>query len=267
MLRHTLDVALALGVFINLVKAGDLVLRPNQQARVQAWIEDLTLRVEEIRPIGWLERMTSTRAHVVLVLIGVSEFLLVYFLILLVNAGKASAHAPVGSNAFVMNLAASLCSVPALVLTATRYGQPFVAWLVGPPPVRGVTRRFLKTIALGFLVLVIYEAILFGLVDLLWGEGPFDAMDLPMGQGGPGIWVLGGGLLVIWPVFTWFWVITQVGGLIMWAVAGVRLFEILLKAIRALCWRVVEYNKGAWAAVVLIITVVLGLAKLLSDAA
>ena len=41
-----------------------------------------------------------------------------------------------------------------------------------------------------------YEVTLFGLVGLLWGSEPFDAMELPLGQGGPGIWVLGGGLLM-----------------------------------------------------------------------
>jgi hypothetical protein len=267
MFGHMLDAALALGVLINLVKAGDLVLRPNQQARVQAWIEDLTLRVEEIRPIGWLERLTRPHAHVVLVLVGVFEFVLVLLLVTLVPAGKTAALGPVGSNVFVMQLVAIVCSVPALVLTAKRYGPPFVAWLLGPAPVRGVTRRFLKTLVLGFLVLGLYEVILFGLVFFLWGDVPFDAMELPIGEGGPGIWVLGGGLLVVWPAFTWFWVITQVAGLILWAIVGVRFFEMLLKWIRALCWRVVEYNKGAWAAVVLIITIMLGVAKLLSDVA
>ena len=262
MLSHVLDVALVLGIFINLVKAGDLFLRPHQQARVQSFFEDLTLRVEDVRPIEWLGRLATPRAHLVLVLIGVVEFLSVMAAVAGIPDSRGNALAPLGSNAFVFQVASIICSIPALALTAKRHGPPLVAWLLGPPPIQGIVRRFLKTLALGFLALALYEFILFGLVVLLWGWEPFDSLDLSFGRGGPGVLVIGVGLLLVWPAFVWFWVITQVGGLIIWAVIWVRLLEVILKVVRALCWRIVEYNKGAWAAVVLIITGILGLAKL-----
>lgn len=47
------DVALVVGILINVVKGGDLLLRQHQKDWLQNNFETLTLRLEYIRPIAW----------------------------------------------------------------------------------------------------------------------------------------------------------------------------------------------------------------------
>jgi hypothetical protein len=61
--------------------------------------------------------------------------------------------------------------------------------------------------------------------------------------------------------------LTQVAGAALSMGVLTRLGVLLLKAVRGLAWRVVAYNQGAWAALVLGTTVVLGFLRLMLTAA
>ena len=67
------------------------------------------------------------------------------------------------------------------------------------------------------------------------------------------------GLILMWPMFVIFWVIVQAVG----ALLQVRMFWVrwMFAVIRAALWRVVEYDKGAIAAVILIATAALTIVK------
>src|SRR5215831_17305683 len=72
-----LDTLLALGILVNLVKGGDLLLRPHQRRTVQALCERLHRRLASQRPIAGLQRLASDRAQRRLILVGSGEFLVV----------------------------------------------------------------------------------------------------------------------------------------------------------------------------------------------
>ena len=62
-----------------------------------------------------------------------------------------------------------------------------------------------------------------------------------------------------WPAFTIFWVVTQaVGALLQVGTFYVRWMFVF---VRSVLWRVIEYEEGAVAAVVIIATIVLTLFK------
>ncbi len=70
-------------------------------------------------------------------------------------------------------------------------------------------------------------------------------------------------ILLVWHFFTYFGVIVQAGGLICWFILLISLLECILKMCRAFAWRVVEHNKGAYAALTLVVTICFGILKLL----
>jgi hypothetical protein len=92
---------------------------------------------------------------------------------------------------------------------------------------------------------------------------PFDTLALPLEQVGPGTLVAGVGLLVAWPPFVYLWMLTQVVGAASSMGVLARLGVLLLKAVHGLAWRMVAYNHGAWAALVLGTTGVLGFLRLM----
>jgi hypothetical protein len=57
--------------------------------------------------------------------------------------------------------------------------------------------------------------------------------------------------------------IIMLSGVVLLSQLGIVIAHWLLIFFRALVWRIVEYNKGAWAAITLLITVVAGFASLL----
>ena len=92
---------------------------------------------------------------------------------------------------------------------------------------------------------------------------PFDTRELPVEKVGPATLVVGVGLLVAFPPFVYFWMLTQVAGAALSMCVLTRLSVLVLKMVRALAWRLAEYNKGAWTALVLGTTVVLGFLRLI----
>src|SRR5262245_2627350 len=82
-----IDVILAIGILLNIFKGGDLILRDQQRRWVQDKFESLTLRLEELKPMLWLNGLRTRKAQVVLVAIGLAEFALVALVNIVVLPG------------------------------------------------------------------------------------------------------------------------------------------------------------------------------------
>jgi hypothetical protein len=135
-------------------------------------------------------------------------------------------------------------------------------WLLGDLSFFAFLRRFAVVFIAGITVLGMYQAILWGAASLMGTVDPFDTLALPLEHVGLGTLVVGVGLLVAWPPFVYFWIVTQVAGAAVSMYVLTRLGVLLLTVVRALAWRLAAYNQGAWAALVLGTTVVLGLLRL-----
>jgi hypothetical protein len=256
-----LNTLLVLGIVVNVIKAGDLVLRPHQQRAVQTFFEDITLRLESMRPLEWLASLSSTRGQRWLLFAGTAEFAVVLAIIVFhkVSAGEIVSFANLGT---VLDTAAIVLSLVTLPLVPRLGGPRLMCWLVGDARVRGFVWRFMLALFIGFFAIGIYEGALFGSAYFVGHADPFDAMEKSMGHAGAGAIIVGVGLLIAWPPFVYFWILTQVGGLVLWITLLAWVCEFLLKGARGVAWRIVEYNKGAWAALCLLTTVALGLIKL-----
>ena len=138
-----------------------------------------------------------------------------------------------------------------------------MSWLLGDLSFSAFLRRFAVVFIAGITVLGIYQATLWGAAYLMGTVDPFDTRELPVEKVGPATLVVGVGLLVAFPPFVYFWMLTQVAGAALSMCVLTRLSVLVLKMVRALAWRLAEYNKGAWTALVLGTTVVLGFLRLI----
>src|SRR6266849_4462101 len=151
-----LDTLLALGIVVNIVKGGDLLLRPHQQRKVQSFFEDVTLKLESLRPIEWLKPLTSERGQRRLLLVGIGEFILLLGVVISrqIWAGEFRV---VGSFAVLLNSGALLLSVLTLPFVTSLGGPKLMRWLLGDMRAPAVLRRFALVLITGFAVLGVYQ--------------------------------------------------------------------------------------------------------------
>jgi hypothetical protein len=79
-LKYVLQILLVVGVFINLVKGADLILRPHQQKWLQEQFESLALWLDYTRPLRFYK---DTRRHMYHQFYVVSPFVLLCWLSLM----------------------------------------------------------------------------------------------------------------------------------------------------------------------------------------
>ena len=260
-----LDTILALGILVNIVKGGDLLLRPPQRRKVQALFERLHRRLKSQRPIEELQRLASERGQRRLMLVGIGEFLVVVGADISLDlwSGESGESVTIGGFGVLLCSAAILLSVLSRPLVTRLGGPKLMRWLLADPSFFAFLRRFAVVFIAGITVLGIYQATLWGAAYLMGTVDPFDTLELPLEKVGLATLVVGVGLLVAFPPFVYFWMLTQVAGAALSMCVLTRLGGLLLKVVRALAWCLAEYNKGARAALVLGTTVVLGLLRLI----
>jgi hypothetical protein len=257
-----LDTLLALGVLVNIVKGGDLLLRPRQRRKVQSLFERWHLRLASQRPIEGLQRLASERAQRRLMLVGIGEFLLAVGADIALDMWSGES-ATIGSFGVLLCSGAILLSVLSRPLVTRLGGPKLMIWLLRDLSFFAFLRRFAVVFIAGITVLGIYQAALWGAASLMSTGDPFDILELPLEKVGPGTLVIGVGLLVAWPPFVYFWILTQVVGAALSMCVLTQLGVLLLNMVRALARRLAAYNQGAWAALVLVTTVVLGFLRLI----
>ena len=261
-----LDALLALGILVNLVKGGDLLLCPRQRRKVQLLFARWHLRLASQRPLAGRQRLASERAQRGLMLVGSGEFLLAVGADLALDLWSG-ASATLGSFGVLLGAGAILLSVLSRPLVIRLGGPKLLSWLLSDLSVFAFLRRCAVVFLAGITVLGMYQAALWGAASLMSAGDPFDILELPLEKVGPGTLVLGVGLLVAWPPFVYFWIVTQVVGAALAMCVLTRLGMLLLNVVRALARRLAAYNQGAWAVLVLVTTVVLGFLRLIGKGA
>jgi hypothetical protein len=256
-----LDALLVAGVIVNALKASDLLVRRGQERGLPDHVQRLVRRLETHRPFEHLTRWASERGQRRLLLMGIAEF------VLLVAVGTAvdmwgGESMTIGSFGVLVCAVAIALSLLSLAVVNRLGGPALVRWLVEDTRAPAFLRRFALLFTVGVAVLGIYQAALWSAAYLAGAPDPFDILELPLAGADARTWVVAIGLLAAWPPFVYFWILTQVGGaaLSTWALA--RLGAWLLGVVRAVAERVLQYDHGAWAALVLAATVVLGVLKL-----
>jgi hypothetical protein len=226
-----IDLAFTMAFLLSLLKLGELALRPHQKKVLQAKLEEITLTLDCAFPSyeTWIAQLPRVHAGFIFLFggIGMALSLLVVF-----NST---------SGVFVMcALAFVLIFLSVIAASGVWSYAPRVleAWGWGPKAIR---LGALPTILIGFVASITFAITL----KLL---GAFITVPL------------------LFAGFRKYYMpITGFPGIVMTAVLAYPAFWLLRPVIRfviALLWRVVEYQGGAWMAILFISTALLGMAKL-----
>jgi hypothetical protein len=227
-----LDVAVVVGALLLLTKIGDLLLRPHQQRRLQTWFESATLR------LSYSSMIAATRY------VAMRRLWLIVLLLALLVPVQLSIAAP-----FVA--AVLLQSVPGVTQEriAQAVGFIFITVLIATVPAAFALRWVVREQS-GRKTAVRYVALLLCLIAATTVSGWLVAADVRL----PSRLLMQFFDVMVIATGALFTALI----LVAWVFAFALMLHLLLRAIEAIAWRVVEYQRGAWAAVVAIATAVLG---------
>lgn len=230
-----LDVAVLVGGLLVLTKVADLLLRPRQQRRLQAFVESLTLALSYASMIALARRLARRRLWLLVVILVALVPLQVVVSIPLLQSLFASAPGMTAERAGLLFLVLVgvelLCTVPAAYA---------LRWVLRDDSGRWTAIRY------GALLLVVVLAN----VAADWIVRSDARASNRLLQRALGlIELVGGSLAATLTIAAWVFALALVA-------------HVLLRMLEAFAWRVVEYQKGAWAAVVAIATALLGMLDL-----
>lgn len=256
---NILDPIVAIGILTNVIKLGDLILTPEQQKTVQRVSETITLWLDYTRPLNWLRRWVTAQN-------GRPFLWFTIGLVILSNTVQiTSGTGPFGiivlpalperfhTTAKALGLLITLVVVPLLVL---RFGLRAVHWLIAEGRLWRLFLRYLVGAIVGSVAVGILGAILFFWLSLLSVLSFFalgsDDLEFSDPQFSMAL-----AFLVSLPVFETVVTILMVPGLAIVCMYVLVPLNVVFVVLRGLAWRVVQYNKGAWAALLLVGTFVL----------
>ena len=236
-MRLTVDSLLIVGIFLNLVKAGDLILRPHQVRYFQDRFEHLTLWLDFTKPLKALKTLTGEEGRLGLLVLGYVPSIIVFALL--------QAYQP--PNELGVTLITYLNF--GMLILLIKSGLATTGWLFGDGRLRSFLKRFalasvVEFAALGSLGLSVYvlSERSNGLLWLYWL-----------------LFLVVVGLVLLNLVSSTIWLACF---LTILASSILLVLELILKFVRGIAWRIVEHNKGAFAAVILITTIALGFVDL-----
>lgn len=256
------------GVLINLVKGGDLLLRKHQREALQRAAETTALVLDETRPLRWFRLFSWRVSRIVLIIVGLLTIGASVYL------GRVDGLGTTGILGAVRNTSPGLAliwdvmfniAVTAAVLGA---GFLFVPWLLAfifedTNFASFLARYMLFTLVGGFAVGIAH---VLGALPLFWIEPLGGNAEVPKSfigyalslRGLTDVLFLVDGIEILYA--TYF--ITVVAGFLAIVVqitlACMAFFVVFL---REVVWRIVEYDKGAWAAILLLLTIGLGISE------
>lgn len=234
------DIAFALGVLVQLTKLTDLLMRPHQQRWIQRSAEMITLRLAYLKPLQLYPRLVKKKSALV--------FVVVLELVLVVTIVLGSMHElflgdrhPTGWNYFATILG-SIALLIVAPLALVRYLNQVMDWLFSRDRFVSFLVRFIALAIAGYVVCS-------GLVTF-YGATIVES-ETPLGP------IMG--LLLLFVGTTLFLTLAALGTTIILLQIILTVTTIFVGGVRFLAWRIVEYNKGAWAAISLLLTILVGI--------
>jgi hypothetical protein len=230
-----LDAAVVVGGLLVLTKVSDLLLRPRQQQRLQVLVETATLRLSYASVIGGARRLAGRH-------FGWLVARLVRLFPLHINKSTTAIGPMLQSRS---GMTAELAGLVIVVIVAAEAVATVPAalalrWILHDGNGRRTALRFAALLIVLVLATQAAEYVL--ITDPRAGSRLLDR-------------ALGGVILVASAVASALFITA-------WVIVLALVAHVVLRVVEAVAWRVVEYQKGAWAAVVAIATAILGLVDL-----
>lgn len=271
----TVRILFVIGLLVNFIKLADLLLRPHQQKWLQTKFESLTLYLSYTKPIDWYtENGILQKWFWVFVLIGILLLLgfvecwcLMPVAIIIVWLSRKELNFLKWLEEIMNAKAESTTSLDNLFKFFAKHGHALLSWLLDSETYLDHIFRSLTIVLIQVGVLYLLRESLQLLGTLLDAATPY-AGYVPRGLKkylssalGPRILKVAVALFII--LIVGLVIIGLPAALVALFMLLLFIAEVILKVMRGIAWRVVEYNKGVWAALVLIITAALGITEII----
>lgn len=249
-----INIVFIAGVAISFIKGFDLILKPSQHKWLQDKMETITLKLAMFRPFQVYAKIVK------LIYLQIVSFIVT---ILLFSLYQPIAHT-LAKAAGDLSIFLIPCAVVAY-LTYRRANQHVKSAIEDIARGNDVRSPSLATFTLRVAK---HTSIMLGVFVLLFG-GWFYILYFVLYWFGISATYSTVNLISLSLVISFPWVFACVTlllpGLVVITFGGIQaIANALLVATQWLCWRIVEYNKGVFAAIVLIFTVCLGILELYS---
>lgn len=271
-MQSAVQILLVLGIVINLIKGADLILRCHQQKWLQDKLDTLALRLDYTKPLEWYKRKTIGSKYWLL-LCGLIFFAAGTVAMLIVKSHWMAVVLLPGGCALSVELTAHVAeqnrrldkigiSVPRGVGEST---EKLINWFMQSDTTAQLILKPTICALITAALSIAFERILYELVKR-FPDRVMGAMTVLVVL----FFIflvsrlLRLNLLPLWQKLRFvdfLMIFMGIGAIsVIMLISGLLMFtsELILKLLRGVTWRIAEYNKGAFAAIILLLTVVLG---------
>jgi hypothetical protein len=278
-MSRIIPILLIVGIFVNLIKGGELILRPHQQKWLQDKFDTLTLYLDYTQPLKWLGESKSARKSIITfygtILLLLIESLGIYWLF----------HPSPGRPGFDRVISVIVIIVmPFFFWSVYKFGQAELRksksifpvnrlidavemesnirnWILNSnyPPV-WLFKSFLTLLMTIICGLAVWFFFWIGTKLFIWLQTEKSFLLIIIA-----LLLLTRVMLfvdsILLPIMLVYLSISILNCMVFLLSIFLIPFEILVRLLRSIAWRITEYNKGAFAAIILIVTVILGVAE------
>lgn len=245
-MERTIDILFIIGLLVHLFKGADLLLRPHQERWLQEKCDTLALWLDFTRPLKWYAKFKIRKTRVILI-IGSAV------LYLSLAAGLASRNWDPYTQYNLIMIIVFTVYIAREFLDSGKSEHPVIKFLLSGQGFLIFLLRPILLLAVGAFIIFAYLVVVAALFYC------FVTNQLVLF-----IIILYGALTVLGILITYNVPLVQIEMLAVLSLCILCLSAILLVAeafllvFRGIAWRIAEYNKGAFAAIVLIATILLG---------
>lgn len=255
-----LDIGILIGMCLVFLKGIDLILRKHHKEQIQSFFDTLTLESEYYNPQETLKKLGTPGTQAFIVSLSYFVFIVIVIIVCLVTgpfwSEKGWLTENIGKGGSSLQLTRAIVSFFTLAI-AWWWPIPRLLRLLVPDSTN--LRRVLIRLLLFYFGVQLF--LLFYLSSLHYFlTGNWNVIQIK--TQGWSIYTFGE-LLVAWPIYTIFFITSFSVCIGVLAKVKPKSLSAILFLFRGFLWRIIEFEKGATAAIVLIITVIFSLIRIL----
>lgn len=250
-----LDITFIIGVILNFTKGADLFLLESQKQKIQNYFESFTLFVDDIKPINWFEMLKQKKAQRIILLVAIGIICILIFADLYQqysnprNETGTTLGERINSNSLYIAFT-WLLSIPFIF----KFGVKLNRWILAKNNLLVFFLRYLGYTIISLVLITSMTMLSLWISSIIENSQLFD---LEPGTRGFNFFIIT--MLVFFP-FTLLFLgnLAVYNFIILFAIFQIFL-NVFLVLLKAIFWRIVEYNKGVYSVIILFVTIVLGI--------
>lgn len=250
-MQRAVETLLVIGILINLIKGADLILRPHQQKWLQDKVDTLALCLDYKSPLEWYIKSGFTQ-----------KWFWLWYHIVIVSAGTLYFYS--NNNLNTSTIVTLIFFSLSILIMKEKGGSFMIHTAIWKMLIFRITGKKGDLIDWMFEGVTLQESIqkqffvsLTGIASFHFVYFNWDNFYKNNSSSTGSLIFLTIFLFVVHPLA----VIGVANIIVIIFSVSIVIAEFLLKIIRGIIWRIAEYNKGAFAAIILLVTVVLGVTE------